>query len=222
MDMATAYKQHQQIHGLLAEKTEIQREIRLTHRAYQLAFAGTFIVYFIFVWMMYVSDLWGFTTWLSRNLPEATALAVYAVLALTLPLAMALIKEIGYKHFAKYPNPTVTVVLVVGILALAGVVYESISSSSQQQHMAHSAAENSQSFQALSNTQIHVNSVSGTAVAKASQRLARCEENLKCGKEKHCEGDRAQLEALQAAQTANADQQAAAALSVLEAIVISY
>ncbi len=217
MDISNAYKQHQQIKELHVEKAEVQKEIHLTNFAYKLAFIGTFIVYFIFVWMMYVSDLWGFTTWLVENLSEFAALIVYAVLAITLPLAMALIKEIGYKHFAKYPNPKTTIVLIVSILAFAGVVYESISSSSQQQHISRNAAENSKTFQALSNTQITVMGTSGSEISAASQKLARCEEKLKVGKEKHCEGDKARLKALQQAQAANAENQATAAVSALEA-----
>ncbi|EIJ34513.1 hypothetical protein [Thiothrix nivea] len=217
MDISTAYKQHQHIRLMQEDIAETQQEVKFTETAYKLAFVATFLVYFIFVWMMYVSDLWGFTTWLVQNLSEVAALVVYSVLALTLPLAMAMIKEIGYKHFAKYPNPTSVIVLIVGILALAGVVYESISSSSQQQHISTSAAEGSKTFQALTNTQITVMGSSGSEVAAASQKLARCEENLKRGREKHCEGDRARLNALKAAQADNAANQAAASVAALEA-----
>ncbi len=91
MDISTAYKQHQQIQALREEITVVVREIKRVDVAYKLAFVATFILYFCFVWMMYISDLWGFTSWLVRNLSEVAALLVYAILAFTLPLTMALI-----------------------------------------------------------------------------------------------------------------------------------
>lgn len=165
MDISNAYKQHQQILLMQEELHETEAEIRFTDRAYNLAFVATFVLYFIFIWMMYISDLWGFTTWLVKNLSEFTALIIYGILATTLPLTMAMIKEIGYKHFAKYPNPNYIVFAVVGVLACAGVIYEAISSSSQQQHIATSNAENSKTFQAVSDTSITVLGTSSNALA---------------------------------------------------------
>ena len=217
MDISSAYKQHQQIQLLHEELQETEKEIAFTDRAYNLAFIATFVLYFIFIWMMYVSDLWGFTTWLVENLSEFTALIVYGILATTLPLTMAMIKEIGYKHFAKYPNPKYVVFLVVGVLALAGVIYESISSSSQQQHISTANAEKSKAFEAVSGTTINVVGTDSTALAAASQKLARCEENLKRGKEKHCEGDKAKVQALQASQQAAHKAAETAGVNAMEA-----
>jgi len=76
MDISMAYKQHQHIQLLQEDLAETEREIAFTNRAYNLAFVATFVLYFIFIWMMYVSDLWGFTTWLAENLSEFTALVV--------------------------------------------------------------------------------------------------------------------------------------------------
>ncbi|MGB0848850.1 MAG: hypothetical protein ACPGSM_19105 [Thiolinea sp.] len=198
MDISNAYKQHHQILSTQAEIAEVKQELKVVGWAYKLAFIGTFVVYLVFIWMMYVSDLWGFSSWLAQNMTETFALIIYIVLAVTLPLAMALIKEIGYKHFAKYPNPKIMIVLIVGILALAGVVYESISSSSQQQHISHSSAENSKTFEAISQTGDKAAPVSSASlsslIAAAQQKVARCEEKLKAGKEKHCEGDKAKLQ----------------------------
>jgi hypothetical protein len=218
MDISNAYKQYQQIKELQDDKAEVLKEIKLTDFAYKLAFVGTFIVYFIFVWMMYVSDLWGFTTWLTENLSEVAALVVYAVLAFTLPLAMALIKEIGYKHFAKYPNPTHTIVLIVGILALAGVIYESISSSSQQQHISTKAAEGSKTFAAVSGSNVVVgqSGISGQ-IATQSQKVAQCEARLAAGKERHCNGDKAKLSALKESQAAENTSVATANVAAIEA-----
>ena len=195
MDISTAYKQHQQIITLQNDLAEVLKEIWVTEWAYRLAFVATFVVYFVFVWMMYVSDLWGFTSWLVDNLSEIAALIIYTVLAVTLPLSMAMIKEIGYKHFAKYRNNWAVVGLIVFILAFAGVVYESISSSSQQQHISTSAAEKSKTFEVITNTETGTIQTGSMAslIAEAQKQLARCEEKLKDGREPHCKGDAAKL-----------------------------
>lgn len=218
MDISMAYKQHQHIQLLQEDLAETEREIAFTNRAYNLAFVATFVLYFIFIWMMYVSDLWGFTTWLAENLSEFTALVVYGILATTLPLTMAMIKEIGYKHFAKYPNPKYIVFMVVGILAVAGVIYEAIASSSQQQHISTANAEKSKAFEAMSGTNITVgNAVDSSALATASQQLARCQANLGKPGYKHCEGDKAKVQALQDSQQAANAVAATASASAMEA-----
>lgn len=103
-----------------------------------------------------------------------------------------------------------TIVLIVGILALAGVIYEAISSSSQQQHISTSAAEG---FQHLP--------VGGRCSSRGwlfwygsvpwrmPAELARCQEGLqeRAGKSTAMV-TRPSLDALQAAQSA--EHQAAA------------
>lgn len=219
MDISTAYKQQQQIINLHEQIAEVRKELKQVDLAYKLAFVGTFVLYFAFVWMMYVADLWGFTTWLTRNFSEIAALIVFGVLSVALPLTMALIKEIGYQHFSTYPNPLYLVVVIVGILAMAGVVYESIVSSSQQQHISHNNAENSKSFQAISQSgtaTIETGSMA-SLIAAAQQQVARCEEKLKAGKEKHCEGDKAKLHGYLDAEQRAMDSAEKASIAAIEA-----
>ncbi len=218
MDISTAYKQHQQIINLQADIAEVVKEIKITEWAYRLAFVATFVVYFVFVWMMYVSDLWGFTSWLVDNLSEIAALVIYTVLAITLPLSMAMIKEIGYKHFAKYRNNWAVVVLIVGILAFAGVVYESISSSSQQQHISTSAAEKSKTFDVITNTQPNTIQAGSMAllIAEAQKKYNQCEERLKDGREPHCKGDKGKLQGLLDAEARAMDSAERASVAAIE------
>ena len=196
MDISIAYEQHQKIQNIHAEIAEVQKEIGQVDFAYKVAFVGTFILYFCFVWAMYISDLWGFTTWLTENISEFAALLIYGVLAIALPLTMALIKELAYRHFSKYPNDKALMILVVFILAAAGVIYESIVSSSQQQHMAFGSAENSASFKVITETTTATTNPDSLAVliAEAQKQLARCKEKLKAGTEPHCKGDAAKLQ----------------------------
>lgn len=198
MDIATGYKQHQQIVMLKAELSEVDKEISYTKLAYKTAFVATFLLYFAFVWGMYVSDLWGFSSWLADNLSEIAALIVYVVLAIALPLTMAMVKEVGYKHFSRHKNEWWIVALIVGILALAGVVYESIVSSSQQQHISTSTAEKSKSFEVITNTKPEpTNSASmASRIAIAEQRLATCKDYVERGVWRHCDESEANLKSL--------------------------
>lgn len=198
MDISNAYKQHQQVLSTKEEIEEVNQELKVVGWAYKLAFVGTFVVYFVFIWMMYVSDMWGFSSWIAKNQSEVLALIVYMVLAVTLPFAMALIKEIGYQHFAKYPNPLSLIITVVGILAFAGVVYEAISSSSQQQHISHSNAENSKTFNAISgsNATVATGGAYAGRIAKAEQRLASCEKKVASGAWSDCAESEANLKSL--------------------------
>ena len=195
MDISTAYEQHQRVNNIHAEIAEVQAEIKQVNFAYKVAFVGTFILYFCFVWAMYISDLWGFTTWLSKNLSEVAALVIYGVLAIALPLTMALIKEQCYRHFAKYANSKTLIVVVVFILAMAGVIYESIVSSSQQQHISFSSAESSQTFQAITQTTTDTTAPANMAalIANAEMKLATCRKMVERGAWKDCAESEARL-----------------------------
>ena len=195
MDISTAYKQHQQVKDLHSQIDEVVAEIKKVDFAYKVAFVGTFVLYFCFIWDMYVADLWGFTTWLTQNISEFVALIIYGILAVTLPLTMALIKEIAYRHFSNYPNSTGMIILIVGILALAGVLYESITSSSQQQHMSFSSAENSKSFEAINNSGATVTTGSiASLIGSAEAKLAKCRKMVERGAWSDCAESEARLQ----------------------------
>ncbi len=102
---------------------------------------------------------------------------------------------------------------------MAGVVYESIVSSSQQQHISHSTAENSKTFQAISQSgaaKIATGSMV-SLIAKAQQQVARCEQKLKAGQEKHCEGDKAKLKGYLEAEQRAMDSAERASIAAIEA-----
>ncbi|MGB1258147.1 MAG: hypothetical protein ACPG51_19905 [Thiolinea sp.] len=218
MDISTAYKQHQQVLNIQAQIAEVKREIKTVDFAYKVAFVGTFALYFCFIWGMYIADLWGFSTWLSANVSEVAALVVYGVLAIALPLAMALIKEIAYRHFSAYPNSKAIMFMVVGILAFAGVLYESITSSSQQQHISHSSAENSKSFDVIAGSQTTVDSGSmASLVAGAEAKLATCKKMVERGAYKDCDESNARLKGYLDAETRAMDSAEKAGVSAIEA-----
>ena len=194
MDISTAYKQNRQILNIHSQIQEVKQEIKKVDFAFNVAFVGTFALYFCFIWGMYVADLWGFTTWLTRNISEFAALLVYGVLAIALPLTMALIKEIAYRHFSNYPNNRMMIILIVGILALAGVIYESITSSSQQQHMSFNSAENSKTFDAITNSGATVETGSiASLIGSARAKLAKCKKMVERGAWSDCAESEARL-----------------------------
>jgi hypothetical protein len=199
--MAQAYKLHKNIGQVQEKINRVKGELKRTHLAATFAFIGTLIVYFVFIWSLYIADLWGFATWLRANLSEVVALPVFAVLGVTLPLAMAFIKHVGYDHLAYYDTGKATKYLIVFFMMFSGVVYEAISSSSQQQHIAHTSAESSKTFSAIMGTSAAVsdNSKLIADIAKAEAKLAKCEARLREGKEKHCSGSQAAVSSLKAA-----------------------
>lgn len=86
-------------------------------------------------------------------------------------------------------------------MMFSGVVYEAISSSSQQQHIAHTGAESSKTFSAIMGTSASVSDnsklIADIAKAKAKWRNAR---RVYAGKS--CNGTQAAVTSLKAALTA--------------------
>lgn len=208
-DVATAYKLHKHIESTHEKIQRVQAEIKKTHLAENFAFIGTLLVYFVFIWGLYVNELWGFYTWLVQNLTEVFALPIFAALGITLPLAMAYIKSIAYHHLALYDLKKGSIYAIVTFLMFAGMIYESISSSGQQQHIAHTSAESSKTFQAVMGTSVSVgaNGELAAQLAKAEAKLSQCRARLAEGKEKHCNGTQAAVDSLKTSmQSANAAQ----------------
>ena len=209
--VALAYTLHKNIGQVQEEIQKVKAEVKTAHFAERVAFVGTLVVYFVFIWGLYINDLWGFATWLDANRSEVFALPVFAVLGLSLPLAMAYIKSVAYHHLALYNVGKFTLWFMVLFLMFAGVVYEAISSSGQQQHIAHTSAESSKTFQAVMGTQsaIGVNNGLIADIAKAEAKLSQCRERLARGKEKHCNGAQANVNSLK--QSLNSSNQLALA-----------
>ena len=209
--VTVAYTLHKHIEQTEQRIQGVKAEISKTHLAERLAFIGTTLVYFIFIWSLYINDLWGFATWLEANKSEVFALCVLSVLGVTMPIAMAYIKSIAYHHLALYEVGQGRLYAIVFFLMFAGMVYEAISSSGQQQHIAHTGAESSKTFQAVMGTQsaIGVNNGLIADIAKAEAKLSQCRERLARGKEKHCNGAQANVNSLK--QSLNSSNQLALA-----------
>ena len=218
-DVAGAYRLHKAIEQTHKKIERVRSELSNTHWTEKSAFIGTFLVYFVFIWGLYVSELWGFATWLKANLSETLALPVFAVLGVTLPYSMAKIKSIVYEHIALYDVRLIWAYIIVLFLMLAGVTYEAISSSGQQQHIAHASAEGSKSFQAVMNTDASVgdNGALAAQLAKAESKLAACKVNLAEGKYKDCAQSQAAVESLKTSLQSASSASAQASVAAIEA-----
>ncbi|MEZ5477184.1 MAG: hypothetical protein R3E95_06770 [Thiolinea sp.] len=94
--------------------------------------------------------------------------------------------------------------------------WEVFQSSGQQDMKARTIAESSAEFKALVNNPAPtVNTGTGFShsIAAARQTLARCEEKLKAGKEKHCNGDKAKLDSLLSLESQQTAQQTQIAIA---------
>ena len=217
--VAAVYKLHKTIESTNEKIARVQAEIRKTHLAENFAFVGTLVVYFVFIWSLYINDLWGFATWLDANRHEVFAIPVFAVLGISLPLAMAYIKSIAYNHLALYDLAKGAVYAIVFFLMFAGVTYEAISSSGQQQHIANTSAESSKTFQAVMGTGAATIDNSGMAaqLAKAEAKLSQCRARLAEGKEKHCDGSQATVDSLKASLQSASAATAQASVAAIQA-----
>ena len=217
--VAAVYKLHKTIESTNEKIARVEAEIRKTHLAERFAFIGTLTVYFVFIWSLYINDLWGFATWLEANRHEVFAIPVFAVLGISLPLAMAFIKSIAYHHLALYDLTKAATYAIVAFLMFAGVVYEMISSSGQQQHIANTSAESSKTFQAVMGTGAATIDNSGMAaqLAKAEAKLSQCRARLADGKEKHCDGSQATVDSLKASLQSASAATAQASVAAIQA-----
>lgn len=185
----SAYKLAQQIELNREAIGKAKQQIAYVQLALKFGFATTWLLYFIFAMGFYVADLWGLTTWLTENIGEVLAFTVFLIMAVLMAQTLAMIKHIFYEHRAMF-RYGVGIVLLIGLL---GVFFEVFNSTSQQQHMAYTKAENSKAFNSVANTQITVGNASDSSMLAHYQgELGKHQEYLKTCK-KTCTEQRAKI-----------------------------
>lgn len=200
---AVKSKQLELMQRQLEQKAKLSRQV---HAALKLGFLLTFLLYLIFNQHLYLGDA---LSW-SAYFKDAAAIFGFAftvVIVLLMAWFLAWVKHIAYLHFSFYGSVTLVLTTVIGFALFA----EFYSSSANQDVKANVLVESNSAYQATlkdTSTTSAPNSGLIEVIANAEQKLARCESNLKAGKEKHCNGDRAKVEALrnseQSANQANA------------------
>ena len=178
----------------------------------KFAMVVTLILYGLFTVHLYLGNglSWGeyFKT-ANGTIWFFTMLAVAALLSIFL----AWVKHFAYTHFSKFA-PVVSVTFTVIAFALFA---EFFSSSANQDAKSQAILNTDSAYQATVKQQsptITTNSHLASDIAKAEQRLARCYENLKRGKEKHCRGDKAKVQSLKQSQQASGDMQVQASVAM--------
>ncbi len=185
----SAYKLAQQIELTREAIGKAKQQIAYVQLALKFGFATTWLLYFIFAMGFYVADLWGLTTWLTENIGEVLAFTVFLVMAVLMAQTLAMIKHVFYEHRAMFRYGA-GIVLLIGLL---GVFFEVFNSTSQQQHMAYTKAENSKAFDSVANTQITVGNASDSGmIAHYQGELGKHQEYLKTCK-KTCTEQRAKI-----------------------------
>jgi hypothetical protein len=169
--------------------THDQRAAKLLKMAAVL----TFLFFIAFGLELYLGNYLGWSAYFASWHGTLGFIFTMSIVMLT-AIFLAATKHHAYLHFGLFGSIALIVVTVIGFALFA----EFFSSSANQDAKANINVERSASFRDTrqSNTPITADIYLVSRIAKARQTLARCEENIKAGKEKHCEGDRAQLQAL--------------------------
>lgn len=164
-----AYRLSQQIELSKRAITQMQAQIAYTRLALKFGFITTWLLYFIFVMGFYVADLWGLTTWLETNTSEYITFLIFLAMALLMSTTLSMIKHVFYEHRAEFRYGLSIVLLIASL----GVFFELFTASSQQQNIAFTSAEKSETFKATANTAINLGSNTDH-----SSRLAYLESEL--------------------------------------------
>lgn len=163
-----------------------------------LAMLITFLLYLAFNLHLYLGDP---LTW-SAYFTELTATVGFLfMLGLVVLMAAFLswVKHHAYLHFGFYGSVGLVVVTVIGFALFA----EFFSSSASQDAKSNAMLERSSAYKSTlqAPTAAPIDSSLALQLASAQQKLAQCQARLASGKEKHCNGDAAKVQALENAQS---------------------
>ncbi|WP_298606875.1 hypothetical protein [uncultured Thiothrix sp.] len=147
-----AFRLEQQIELTETAIKRMKAQILYTELALKFGLITTWMLYFIFVMGFYVADLWGLTTWLEQNTSEYVAFLLFLSMAILMATTLSIIKHVFYEHIAEFRYGIGIVILIAAL----GVFFELFTASSQQQNIAYSNAEQSESFKTTANTSINL------------------------------------------------------------------
>lgn len=166
----------------------------------KLGFLLTFLLYLLFNQHLYLGDALSWSAYF-KDAASLFGFVFTVVIVVLMALFLSWVKHHAYLHFGFFGSVALVITTVIGFALFA----EFFSSSANQDVKAGVLLERNSAYQAtLKSETVTSSSDSGLAlsIANAEQKLARCEENLKAGKEKHCNGDKAKVEALRSSEAA--------------------
>ena len=169
----------------------------------KLGFVLTFLLYLLFNQHLYLGDALSWSAYF-KDAASLFGFTFTVAIVVLMALFLSWVKHHAYLHFGFFGSVALVVSTVIGFALFA----EFFSSSANQDVKASVLVERNSAYQATliheGSSQSTVNSGLIASIANAEQKLARCEANLKLGKEKHCDGDRAKVNALKSSeQSAN-------------------
>jgi hypothetical protein len=163
---------------------------------------ATFGLYMVAVFMLYVSDVWGVASFVEKNSNEFIALTVFSIISFVLAFFLASSKEAVYEDIALHRSEgwklKPTQYAAMGLFLSSGILFEMFSTTNNQQHIANTAAEQSTMMKSIQGTEVSLSGSSNLtdSFASAQMKLAQCKERLNQGKEKHCQGATARVDAI--------------------------
>lgn len=196
----------------------MQRRLK-QHRAHEsrgllllkLGFVLTFLLYLLFNQHLYLGDALSWSAYF-KDSASIFGFTFTVFIVVLMALFLSWVKHHAYLHFGFFGSVALVVSTVIGFALFA----EFFSSSANQDVKANVLLERNSAYQATLSTTPYsdsdVNYELITSIANAEQKLARCEANLKLGKERHCDGDRAKVLALRNSERST--QQANAEVSI--------
>ena len=200
---------------MLVKNTQLeimQRQLE-QHRSHEqrgllllkLGFLLTFLLYLLFNQHLYLGDALSWSAYF-KDAASLFGFAFTVSIVILMALFLSWVKHHAYLHFGFFGSVALVVTTVIGFALFA----EFFSSSANQDVKASVLLERNSAYQSTlshDTTTSAPNTGLVSAIAQAEQTLARCEEKLKAGKEKHCNGDRAKVAALRnSEQSANKAQ----------------
>lgn len=195
--------------------SELLHHLKYINRLLEVSKWLTFGLYLAFAISIYLADIMHLRSFIESATGSMIGFTFYLVVCFMLAYVLAGIKHAAYSHMALFGR----VVLIVAVVVSMGLMAEVFQSAGNQDMKARTIAESSAEFKALINDKpAPANNNPGftQSIAAARQTLARCEQKLKAGKEKHCEGDKAKLESLLESQRSAIETQVAIATNKTE------
>lgn len=189
-----------------ATQIEIMQRKLEQHRSHEqrgllllkLGFLLTFLLYLLFNQHLYLGDALSWSAYF-KDAASSFGFLFTVVIVVLMALFLSWVKHHAYLHFGFFGSVALVITTVIGFALFA----EFFSSSANQDVKASVLLERNSAYQATLNpttTSTSLDNGLALSIANAEQKLARCEENLKAGKEKHCNGDRAKVAALRSSE----------------------
>lgn len=174
-----------------------------------LAFIVTLISYLLFSGHLKLGNplYWG--EYFNKGAVTIAAFVFMLVSVILLGVFLAWVKHFSYNHFTTYRAIAGVMITLVGFALLA----EMFAALEDQKAKADIQLEGNSAYQATiapAGIGISASPTLAADIAAASQKLARCKANLGKPGYKHCDGDKAKLDALEQQQTAALNAQVTA------------